>query len=462
MIGASNTRTITYNAYNKPIQISNNGNRNEFWYDADQQRYLQRKNNNQTTLYIDKVYERTGNLHTLYLDDFAIYTVDYNNPNNTAITYLHQDRLGSIAVMSTAAQQPIAGSSKGYDPFGKPREGDWSDSDGIDNANQTAGDLNGYKQSTRGFTGHEHLNETNLIHMNGRVYDYNLGRFLSVDPVIQFPENSQSSLNPYSYIMNNPMSGIDPSGYMSECPTGVSLCAGIEDAPNNGVNATTQETNNGNRSAPDSSNNQQPDNLRSPERRQDQNDQRNEQREEPIELTRINAIAPAAIGTTQFPGRGFAAGDRLVGSGTGVVAGRALGAGIALLFYSGGLSNSDVCPLTGCILNPAFTADGLSGLRGPTMNEEVGDVSADAPGKPTEKDGFKPPKRPTSTKDGKVKNPNGRGKGWVDADGKVLVPTGPAGSLLGTTGSAHGGSHWDVQNPKTGRHKNIFPGGRER
>ena len=48
--------------------------------------------------------------------------------------------------------------------------------------------------------------------MNGRAYDYNLGRFLSVDPFIQFPENSQS-LNPYSYIMNNPLAGTDPSGY---------------------------------------------------------------------------------------------------------------------------------------------------------------------------------------------------------------------------------------------------------
>ena len=51
--------------------------------------------------------------------------------------------------------------------------------------------------------------------MNGRVYDYNLGRFLSVDPVIQEPGNSQS-MNPYSYIMNNPLSGTDPSGYSSE------------------------------------------------------------------------------------------------------------------------------------------------------------------------------------------------------------------------------------------------------
>ena len=64
----------------------------------------------------------------------------------------------------------------------------------------------------RGFTDHEHIDEAQLIHMNGRVYDYNLGRFLSIDPLIQAPGNSQS-LNPYSYIMNNPLAGTDPSGY---------------------------------------------------------------------------------------------------------------------------------------------------------------------------------------------------------------------------------------------------------
>jgi hypothetical protein len=57
--------------------------------------------------------------------------------------------------------------------------------------------------------------------MNGRVYDYNLGRFLSVDPFIQAPGNSQS-MNPYSYIMNNPLAGTDPSGYRSICKTEMS------------------------------------------------------------------------------------------------------------------------------------------------------------------------------------------------------------------------------------------------
>ena len=64
----------------------------------------------------------------------------------------------------------------------------------------------------RGFTDHEHLDNMQLIHMNGRMYDYNNGRFLSVDPFIQSPGDSQS-VNPYSYLMNNPLAGTDPTGY---------------------------------------------------------------------------------------------------------------------------------------------------------------------------------------------------------------------------------------------------------
>ncbi|WP_042146370.1 MULTISPECIES: RHS repeat-associated core domain-containing protein [unclassified Pseudoalteromonas] len=48
--------------------------------------------------------------------------------------------------------------------------------------------------------------------MNGRIYDPTLGRFLQADPFIQAPKNSQS-YNRYSYVLNNPMSYTDPSGY---------------------------------------------------------------------------------------------------------------------------------------------------------------------------------------------------------------------------------------------------------
>jgi hypothetical protein len=48
--------------------------------------------------------------------------------------------------------------------------------------------------------------------MNGRIYDPTLGRFLQADPHIQAPKNSQN-YNRYSYVLNNPMSYTDPSGY---------------------------------------------------------------------------------------------------------------------------------------------------------------------------------------------------------------------------------------------------------
>ncbi len=48
--------------------------------------------------------------------------------------------------------------------------------------------------------------------MNGRIYDPTLGRFLQADPFIQAPKNSQN-YNRYSYVLNNPMSYTDPSGY---------------------------------------------------------------------------------------------------------------------------------------------------------------------------------------------------------------------------------------------------------
>ena len=48
--------------------------------------------------------------------------------------------------------------------------------------------------------------------MGGRIYDPTLGRFLQADPHIQAPKNSQS-YNRYAYVLNNPMSYTDPSGY---------------------------------------------------------------------------------------------------------------------------------------------------------------------------------------------------------------------------------------------------------
>ena len=99
-----------------------------------------------------------------------------------------------------------------FDPFGRT-----SSANGSDHLSNTQfGDLLETNRYRRGFTDHEHLNEQQLIHMNGRIYDYNVGRFMSVDPFIQAPTSTQS-INPYSYIMNNPLAGTDPTGYMGKC-----------------------------------------------------------------------------------------------------------------------------------------------------------------------------------------------------------------------------------------------------
>lgn len=50
--------------------------------------------------------------------------------------------------------------------------------------------------------------------MNGRVYDPELGRFMSADPFVQAPYNTQS-YNRYSYVFNNPLSFTDPNGYQA-------------------------------------------------------------------------------------------------------------------------------------------------------------------------------------------------------------------------------------------------------
>jgi RHS repeat-associated protein len=59
------------------------------------------------------------------------------------------------------------------------------------------------------------MDDFGLINMNGRVYDPDLGLFLSPDPVLQDPANALN-YNRYSYVLNNPLKYTDPSGYVFE------------------------------------------------------------------------------------------------------------------------------------------------------------------------------------------------------------------------------------------------------
>jgi RHS repeat-associated protein len=114
-----------------------------------------------------------------------------------------RDHLGSVLATSELNDdntQAFISQTFRYDPFGQ----------------QFALQESGFAAFTgylrHGFTGHEMLNELNIIHMNGRIYDPTIGRFLQADPFIQAPTNSQS-YNRYSYVLNNPLSYTDPSGY---------------------------------------------------------------------------------------------------------------------------------------------------------------------------------------------------------------------------------------------------------
>ncbi|MET1257621.1 RHS repeat domain-containing protein, partial [Aliikangiella maris] len=229
-------RTYTYNALNKPIKIQiHGGTINEaldtqatssghlaFFYGADQMRYKQVKTagNGETTThyYIGQTFEKVIKRDSLgsviseeqksYIDDVAVLTEKQQGATTFEITYFHRDRLGSMTAEIDDSGNMIR--SHSFDAFGRPRNENLSDKSPLQ---QMLG-----ASTNRGFTGHEQLDEAQLTHMNGRVYDYNLGRFLSVDPFIQEPGNSQS-MNPYSYIMNNPMAGTDPSGYAGSIPS---------------------------------------------------------------------------------------------------------------------------------------------------------------------------------------------------------------------------------------------------
>ena len=139
----------------------------------------------------------------------------------TAFEYLHRDHLGSVESVSGADGSELK--LQAYDPFGERRSGDWTRALTDIERKSLAGEAP--QRTARGYTGHEHLERTGLIHMNGRVYDPVIGRFLSPDPVVADASFSQS-WNAYSYALNSPLSYSDPSGTVvaSGCPP--SLCAG--------------------------------------------------------------------------------------------------------------------------------------------------------------------------------------------------------------------------------------------
>ena len=235
---SADNKTVSYNAFNKPTSIAKGNITSWFSYGADQMRYKQIKQGqtggNETTIYIDKSYEEISyngvTTKRQYIGDAIITETVGGNDSGFKIGFVHRDRLNSVVTITDENGNVV--DNKSYDAFGKPRAGTMASiSPATLKAVADAGVTNigpFERRTNRGFTDHEHLDDAELIHMNGRVYDYNLGRFLSVDPFIQSPGNSQS-MNPYSYIMNNPLAGTDPSGYCAaETGTRIKKCMDVD------------------------------------------------------------------------------------------------------------------------------------------------------------------------------------------------------------------------------------------
>lgn len=126
------------------------------------------------------------------------------------LEYWHKDHLGSLVATTDHLGNVTA--RYAYDPFGKRRmvNGQY-DAFGTLIIDWNTSTSNG---TDRGFTGHEHLDDIGIIHMNGRLFDPTLGVFLQADPMVQDPSNLQN-FNRYGYCFNNPLTCTDPTGHFN-------------------------------------------------------------------------------------------------------------------------------------------------------------------------------------------------------------------------------------------------------
>ena len=205
-------RSLTWTAWNMPASQTQGGQTTTWLYGPEHERYKMTAPG-RTTWYLNPSVHQGGHYEqTLYASGTREHRVTIyggGRPIGEVITfqvssgaappartrYFHADGQGSITAVTDEAGAVVTRFR--YDPWGKQT--------------LVSGVNTGIDATRQGHTGHEML-DGGLTHMNGRLYDPVLARFVSADPHVDNPFDLQS-LNRYSYVNNNPLGYTDPTGY---------------------------------------------------------------------------------------------------------------------------------------------------------------------------------------------------------------------------------------------------------
>lgn len=214
---------MSWTSFDMPLTIARGATTASFVYGPEHERTRQTRSDGGVVVYAgnQEVETKAGQVTVkTYWPHGVGVEIDRPGVAATELSWVHTDRLGSPVALTDAAG--VLREKLAYDTWGKRRTLDGS---------STPDTLDG-QVDNRGFTGHEMLDQLDLVHMNGRVYDPLLGRFMSGDPLVQDPISGQS-YNRYSYVLNNPTNLTDPTGFASlddQC-TGTHICGADGQGP---------------------------------------------------------------------------------------------------------------------------------------------------------------------------------------------------------------------------------------
>jgi RHS repeat-associated protein len=215
--------TTSWTSYDYPACISTGAScagasnlYSQFEYTPDRRywrQYSRYANGEAVTVYVggllEKVSTSAGRDYRNYIRAGNTTVIVSFKTSGTSVAYISGDHIASnTLVTDSSGLSQFVGS---YEAFGRRRGSNWSGA-------PTAADWAAIASySRRGYTDHTMLDNLELTHMNGRAYDPVIGRFLSADPFVPDPLSTQS-YNRYSYVQNNPLTFIDPSGFDDTVP----------------------------------------------------------------------------------------------------------------------------------------------------------------------------------------------------------------------------------------------------